>query len=225
MLSCKELNQLTTWWQTPIGNLLLQAELDILEKYLEPLFGYRLLIIAPQCFEPLCNASRMGQVWRLDPNEILNTPLPTNLDAILIPHLLSYTPEIEAFIQDCWQNLEVKGQLIVTGYNRFSYLAWYRFCHTSLKQQVPLGSNSKSEIKRLLQANLFNIIQQESFAPLSITTGKMIGKVGRNLFANAYVICAQKELTLVKINDAVKWQKKRKVVARVATTGCQREQS
>lgn len=221
MLSCKELEQLTIWWQTPMGSLLLQAELSILEKYLEPLFGYRLLIIAPKCFEPLCHASRMGQVWRIDPNEISNTTLPPNLDAILIPHLLSYLPELEICIQDCWQSLEAKGRLILTGYHRFSYLGWYRYWHASLKQQVPLGCNSKRKIKTLLQANLFNIVQQGSFAPLSMMTKK----IGRNLFANAYVISAQKKLTSVKINEPLKWKKKRRIGATIAATGCQREQN
>lgn len=221
MFSCNELKQLTIWWQTLIGNLLLKAELTILEKYIEPLFGYRLLIIAPKCFEPLCTTSRMGQVWRLDPNKISNSRLPTNLDAIVIPHFLSYSPHVEAFIQDCWQNLEANGRLIVTGYNRFSYLGWYRFWHPSLKKQVPSASHSKSKIKYLLQGNLFCIVQQESFAPLSMTTGKL----GSNLFSDAYVICAQKELTLIKINKPIKWQKKRKIITRIATTGCQREQN
>ena len=137
--------------------------------------------------------------------------LPKNIDAIIIPHVLSYLPEFSDCIKACWQSLEAGSQLIITGYRRFSYLAWARVCDPQLKLQVPSANNSQSKIKRLLRASSFNIIKQGAFAP------------DNSLFANGYVIVAQKELVLVKISEPNKWQEKPKVVARMVASGCRRE--
>ncbi|MSP52680.1 MAG: hypothetical protein EXR81_00310 [Gammaproteobacteria bacterium] len=213
MATNKQLEQLTAWWDTPVGKLLLQAELKQLETYLELLFGYKLLLIAPSCFDSLSHCSRMGQVLRIDPNEVATQSLPPHLDAIIIPHLLSYLPEVSDCIKGCWESLDAKGQLIITGYRRFSYLTWSRFCDSRLKLQIPSANNSQSKIKNLLRANSFNIIKQDNFAPNS------------SLFANGYVIVAQKELVLVKMSEPITWQNKQKMNARMATSGCQREQN
>ncbi len=57
---------------------------------------------------------------------------------------------------------------------------------------------------------MFNIIKQDNFAPNS------------SIFANDYVIVAQKELVLVKISEPIKWQKKLKVLVTMVTSGCER---
>ena len=235
---CKELEQLTEWWQTPVGNLLLQAELTQLEKYLEQLFGYKLLLLAPSAFETLSTHSRMGQVLRIDPMhcaghcaghcdghcdgaQIMPNALPTNIDAIIIPHLLSYLTDAADCIKHCWQSLDAHGQLIITGYRRCSYLGWSRLCHSRLRQQVPNAKNSKAKIMDLLQENSFLITKQEIFAPMSLNTEK----VGLTLLANNYVIAARKELVLSKITEPLEWQKKRKISSRMVPSGCQRERN
>lgn len=125
--------QINSWYQTPLGNILFEAEKYELEKFLPNIFGYHFLQIGGfsnsdwLASSPIKHKARYGQssieTLGIDPicgdyNQL--SILPDSCDAIFFPHSLELTNSPRELIQQAAIGLIPEGAMLILGFNPFS---------------------------------------------------------------------------------------------------------
>lgn len=205
----KKLSQLHQWWQTPGGKYLIEVERRYLGHIIQQLFGYQFVIIADDNYASLSNVSRMSQVLRLDPMSNVAQALPDNIDAILIPHYMTYFPELVPLLQSIQSNLDTNGKLIYTAYNFFSYLGLQKLLHSKAVQGLPKKIHSIAKINSELVDNHYVINTVSCLAPFWIAkkTKPVQSYLAESYWGNIKCIIASKKLATVK-SFKTEWQDK-----------------
>jgi len=208
----KRLQKLTAWWETPVGETLLQLEKRFLNTYLQVLFGYQMVLLADEAFADLTFSSRLQNSIRLDPFLTSARQLPKNTDVIIVPHALAYMVEAEAWLRAFWETLEANGKLILTGFNFVSCLGLQRLLARRVVRDLPMAINSQRRLQMSLFAADFTLAKHYKFAAHCITTktdASLLG-VKPSYFGLFYCLVASKQLVTVK-NFQTEWKSSPKV--------------
>ena len=116
-----KLKALVKWWETARGIRLLKKEAVVLKKTLEQFPAQSILLLAPSAYLTWDKSLSKLQLLRLDVlGKNLSLGLSPTTNLIILPHLLSYTHDIETWIVESWKRLTPGGKLIITGYSKWS---------------------------------------------------------------------------------------------------------
>jgi len=138
------LRGLSEWLASPLGQLLVAKEQEIIDDQLRNLFGYHLLQLSVAEHLDLTRASRISHRFALYPRmtsknsaplEILggladfnNLPLPPNsIDLVLLHHVLDYSYNPHQVLREASGVLISQGHLIVIGFNPWSLFGIWRW--------------------------------------------------------------------------------------------------
>lgn len=128
---------LLRWFKTPVGQQALTFERALLDKHLNPLFGYYLVQMGRVSHESLLATSRIKNHILVDETltrsdaiterivlaNLMAQPFAaSSLDLILLPHTLESTLDPYRFIRYVDELIRADGHLVITGFNPMSCL-------------------------------------------------------------------------------------------------------
>lgn len=231
----RALSQMDAWFHSPIGERLLDAERNELNKFLPQYFGgYLLQVGGPSDLEFFAASPIIHRV-RLSPEAESKFPgpsvqgdfshwpfLPESLDVVVLPHVLEFVDDLEEILQQVYFSLAPGGHLILLGFNPLSLWGLEKFLSSKEKMRMPwCGTfHRPNKVVRLLKQLGFVIERRRSFYfnPSSLvqkTKASIVFDVlGKSFWPNCgavYLVVAEKRVTsLIGLAKHVK--KKRQVV-------------
>ena len=120
----KSTHSLSEWFETPLGQYLLQQEQDYFDKTVADVFGFNAvqLGLAPHDF---LRMSRIPQRFASDRDGTVKVrldfpqlPFATNsIDLLLLPHVLEFSQNPHQILREAERVLMPEGQLIICGFN------------------------------------------------------------------------------------------------------------
>ncbi|MGB1237986.1 MAG: class I SAM-dependent methyltransferase [Pseudomonadales bacterium] len=135
--------QLQAWFQTEIGQQLLEAERRTVNRLLPNLFGYHLVEVSLDPAIELSTESLIGHRVLLSPRHKLGLPahallseateLPfehDSIDVVLLHHSLDFTDNPHQVLREATRVLRPGGHLVIVGFNPLSWWGVRRFCCT-----------------------------------------------------------------------------------------------
>lgn len=130
--SCKELDR---WCSDGFGASLLELECAQLSGLLSKIHGDYLMQIGGPSSMPHCAASAIPYRFRVSAEsmvgneaayvqaDLVDLPvMPDGIDLVMLPHVLEFSDDPEALLQEIYQALAPGGQLILLGFNPYSLL-------------------------------------------------------------------------------------------------------
>jgi SAM-dependent methyltransferase len=124
--------ELSAWFDTPLGRYLLAWERDLFDQTVVDLFGYNALQLGLPELDGLCN-NRMPHRWLALPeagstapgaervalvSHAAALPFPANsLDLVLLPHTLELSADPHAVLREVERVLVPEGRVIISGLN------------------------------------------------------------------------------------------------------------
>jgi SAM-dependent methyltransferase len=120
-------NTLSGWFETPLGEYLLEKEREYLDEVTPDIFGFHALQLGlPQI--DLLRASRISHRVRVgcDGNPDLfakGHELPfaaQSIDLVLLPHVFEFAPEPHAILREVDRIMMPEGRLAIVGFNPWS---------------------------------------------------------------------------------------------------------
>lgn len=121
------------WYETPLGQQLQQAELELMQQVMPNLFGYHLLQVGRPMEGDLVASSRIGHRITLlehpsqlhDGEGFIGTgeqlPIAADcLDVVILPHLLEFAEHPHQLLREVERVLIPEGHLVLLGFNPFS---------------------------------------------------------------------------------------------------------
>lgn len=137
--------RLRQWYRTPLGQALFAREQAVLGQVLPNLFGYYLLQVGRPLDGDWLSSSRISRRFVLDLCDEGGPPegaercraeaerLPVksdNLDVILLPHTLGFSPAPHQVLREAERALIPEGHVVILGFNPWGMWGWRRlFCH------------------------------------------------------------------------------------------------
>ncbi len=132
------------WYQTPLGQLLAQAERRQMDELLPDLFGYHLLQMGVHGSEVLCQASRISHQMRMETEPQLKagiyahaSRLPyasESIDVCVVSHSLEFDEDPHAILREIDRILIPEGHVVVMGFNPVSFWGLSRIVRVWRKQ-------------------------------------------------------------------------------------------
>ncbi len=126
------IDDVTTWFASPLGKALVEAEQQAIADATHSVFGYHLLQLGISGQLDLTEASRISHRFALHPRPEPNTrlsaladfnhlPLPTEtLDAVLLHHVLDFSQSPHHLLREATRVVIPRGHLIIVGFNPWS---------------------------------------------------------------------------------------------------------
>jgi len=123
-------NAMSQWYETPLGERLLKAELSLLDRCLPRRFGYHLLQIG--CANlPMYDSNPVGHKFSITHNNNLHghglaakgeaIPLANeSVDIVLLHHALDYSSYQHQLLREVSRVLIAGGHIVIVGFNPFS---------------------------------------------------------------------------------------------------------
>ncbi len=120
-------NTLQDWFQTPLGQYLLERERAYLDDVTPDIFGYHALQIGLPAVD-LLQESRIAHRMRIaasDKPELYAKPheLPVatqSIDLVVLPHTLEFADEPHAVLREVDRVMMPEGRLVILGFNPWS---------------------------------------------------------------------------------------------------------
>ena len=129
MGSDQVLSRIRTWFDSPLGQQVVNVQKAVLEQLLPGYFGYHLMQLSIQC-EPLYGASPIQHKFsmRLQPDDrgqflARATSLPfadDSMDVSLVHHLLEFYDSPQQILREVARVTIPSGQVVIAGFNPFS---------------------------------------------------------------------------------------------------------
>lgn len=134
--------QINHWFETNLGQRLLDAEEAILEQILSHLFGYHLVQIGGVKEERLLAGSRIGHRCLISRTKTIQPfttfsqiyadmealPLASDcVDVVVLPHVLEFEPHPHAILREVERVLIPEGHLVIVGFNSLSLWGILRY--------------------------------------------------------------------------------------------------
>jgi SAM-dependent methyltransferase len=130
---------LSEWFSSPLGQLLMAKEQQLIDDELKDLFGYHLLQLSIAHQLDLTQASRISHRFALYPKRA-NQPLisgladfnhlplsPSSIDLVLLHHVLDYSQSPHHVLREATNVLISQGHLVVVGFNPWSLFGLWRW--------------------------------------------------------------------------------------------------
>ncbi len=226
--------QLSSWFQTPLGQRLLSEEASAMQQILPHLFGYHLLQIGNFAYGSLLESSliRHRCVLSQSAQMVCHTyssvhafadALPfahDSVDVVVLPHILEFEEKPDAILREVERILIPEGHLVILGFNPLS-LWRYSFSEASCCNSLPVV-----RLKDWLALLGFDLEKQETFffalpfnnslKPYTIFLEK-IGSHWANHFGLVYLLVAKKRVaTLTPIGP--KWMTQPMLITEAVST-------
>ena len=126
------------WFKSPLGQLLVDGEQQVIDEQIHNLFGYHLLQLSVTRHLDLTGASRVSHRFALFPQEtdhplvagradFNHLPLPANsIDVVLLHHILDYSQSPHHVLREASGVLISQGHIVVVGFNPWSFFGCWR---------------------------------------------------------------------------------------------------
>lgn len=133
------LQPLSEWFASPLGDLLIKKEQELIDEELRNLFGYHLLQLSVAQQLDLTQASRISHRFALYPQATVQSlvsgladfnhlPLsPNSIDLVLLHHALDYSQRPHHVLREASSALISQGHLVVVGFNPWSLFGIWRW--------------------------------------------------------------------------------------------------
>lgn len=135
------INDMSNWFETPLGEALLTEEGESIEQALQCLFGYHLLQMSVSPRLDLGQTSRISHRFALNPMtgdtpnsrlsalaDFTDLPLPEeSIDVVLLHHVLDYSQSPHQLLRESARVLIPRGHLVIVGFNPWSVLGTCRW--------------------------------------------------------------------------------------------------
>jgi len=147
------LSVIGTWYNSPLGQQVLQAEQGVISEPLSHLFGHHLVQIGgPRNFNlvtasPITHQVHLSlavdstfpdtHIWAA-PHMLPLTP--ESIDVFVLPHLFEFIDDSNALLKTIYQALAPNGHLIILGFNPYSLWGATRY----ITQMTPLRKQCTS---------------------------------------------------------------------------------
>jgi SAM-dependent methyltransferase len=130
---------LSEWFDSSLGQLLVQNEQALIDEELHNLFGYHLLQLSVTKHLDFTQASRISHRFALYPQntdcpfvagraDFNHLPLPANsIDLVLLHHVLDYSQSPHHVLREAASVLISQGHLLVVGFNPWSLFGLWRW--------------------------------------------------------------------------------------------------
>ncbi len=124
---------LKAWFDTPLGNYLLQSEHDYFDRIVADRFGYNALQIGMREFDflrasriPLrCRVATQGPVDLIA--DARDLPIASNsIDLMLLPHVLEFDEHPHQILREVHRVLMPEGQVVIASFNPWSLWGFRR---------------------------------------------------------------------------------------------------
>ena len=228
-------SKLQDWYQTPLGKMLADKEMAMLEQALTDLFGYYLLQIGRLNGENWLATSRVStcEVMDFQPaNPAMTTKafqgLPNALpiqsdshDVVVLPHVLEFSQHPHAILREAERILIPEGHLVMLVFNPWSLWSLWRM---GWRSRVPwcgrfIGTSRLKDWMELLGFDV-TIMQGYFFRPPIQRTGFMqrLGaweRLGQRLWpilgASQLIVARKRVITMTPIRQS--WRSRAKIVS------------
>jgi SAM-dependent methyltransferase len=137
------------WYRSPLGSLLADAELELINGILRRLFGYNIIALGVPSGRDLLAESPILHRYRIDsaqpvfgaPLDLLAQPacLPVAsdcMDVVVVPHVLECAGDPDAVLREVDRVLIPEGHVILLGFNPASLWGAWRALATGRRQTV-----------------------------------------------------------------------------------------
>jgi SAM-dependent methyltransferase len=226
---------LRAWLLEPLGQALINSETQKVQKIINRLFGYHLLLLGEPPFLKLVNQSPIFHRVFVHPEMIIECEgspvqsrqdklpfLSDEIDVLCLAHCLENIQNPHEVLRESHRVIKAEGHLIILGFNPWSVWGIWRLLRRYIKP-VPWDGQfiSRSRLKDWLSLLGFDLLKVEMcfFRPPINSEGflkrsQWLEWLGRFLwpFAGAsYILLAQKRvLTLTAVKPA--WAERKRVV-------------
>lgn len=236
----KVAQELTEWFETPLGQALLVEEKEALTDALQNQFGYFLLHMGVNDCQFMTEASRISHRFSLHPQafekqspaalaDFNQLPLPNDsIDLVFLHHVLEFSQQPHQVLREASRVLIPRGYLIIVVFNPWSIWGWFGriarlFSSKALWRHQYLGLTRLLDWLRLLEMEPVSVyrgyfrlpIQQPSLVE-HLRWMEYWGKKLRFPRGGFYMLVARKDqipLTLIR----PRWQKEKPVKSMVVT--------
>lgn len=211
--------QLNRWFETKLGQHVLQAEIQVMQTLLPHHFGYHLVQLGNVGQGCLISNSRIMHrciVSQSIPHSQADLPyiqadfdiLPfaeESIDLVVLPHILEFEADPHRILHQITRSLIPDGHIIIIGFNPFSMWGiWHKLF--AQKHSAPWSGQFLSRIRVTDWLKLLGLepIQQHSFFfslpfhhPQSSDYSPLLERIGKRCagrFGAVYIIVAQKRI-------------------------------
>lgn len=226
------------WFDTPLGQNILETEKKRISRILPDLFGYHILQInGHETMELLLGSSRIQHKMVFAQQE-LNGPgknpdvickcnaLPVvseSIDVIVLPHVIEFSSNPHQILRETERVLIGEGHLLIIGFNPYSFLGLWHFL-LAWRARIPWSGRyiQLSRLKDWLSLLDFEIIKAEKFyfrPPLGnsrlmekLSFLEQLGQYCWSFFGGVYLLVAKKRvisMTPIKLQ----WQTRRHMIS------------
>lgn len=128
----ESIDELTNWFETPLGRALLAEEQEAINDGLQGVFGYHLLQLGISGRLDLTSESLISHRFALHPHieqnprmsavaDFNHLPLPAeSIDVVLLHHTLDYSQSPHHLLREATRVIIPRGHLIIVGFNPWS---------------------------------------------------------------------------------------------------------
>jgi SAM-dependent methyltransferase len=157
---------LASWFDTALGQYVLEREREFYDRVVADIFGYNALQYGSAQID-LLRASRIPSRWcigsagpialRADYRDL---PIAANsIDLVVLPHVLEFTDDPHQILREVVRVLVPEGQVVISGFNPWSLLGLKRIA-PSARAQIPWSGRfiNLSRLKDWLSLLSFDVI-------------------------------------------------------------------
>jgi len=206
---------LSQWFESPVGNTVLQAEKQLIMPYLNRMFGYHILQLGCSSRHSLIADSPVGHkvifAPEFDGSEKLpvadNEQLPLandSIDVVVVHHALDFTRDSHTLLREATRVLRPGGQLLIIGFNPLSL--WGLKKVLKIKAEVPwsgrfISHHRVSDWLKLLELHVEKVEYGLHFLPsrwrkalaASAEAAEINGRF-KSPFGGAYLVISTKQV-------------------------------
>ena len=125
---------LAAWFETPLGQYLLEREREYFDRVVVDIFGYNALQFGLAPID-LLRTSRIPSRWRVGGSgqialkaDCRDLPIATHsIDLVILPHVLEFSDDPHQILREVVRVLVPEGQVVISGFNPWSLLGLKRF--------------------------------------------------------------------------------------------------
>ena len=228
---------LVNWFDTPLGQTVLELDNSRLSRLLPDMFGYHILQVGNLLKPDLMKTSRINHklVTSLvtgintgkNPDFVcLNSSLPIaseSMDVVLLPHVLEFEDKPHQLLREVQRILIGEGYVVIIGFNPVSLWGLWRI-FLNWREQPPWHGHYINivRLKDWLSLLDFEIVRLERYffrPPLNnmnvmkkLTFMEQLGRYCWSLFGGVYLLVAKKRvISMTPIR--LQWQSRRQLIS------------